>query len=155
MEAHVSRRSVGLQSRARMAGTLHRSLVDQRWHHRHDTLTMDWVALLILAAFKSEEKELGKNETDFLAVCAGDRVSPTEKTKRIQGRRTDGWSSSHGSDDRRAQGDLHAPRSPTVPQGLHGRVVMPVQSRLRTTVEYTYIVNRLSGMTGHVALLEL
>ena len=32
---------------------------------------------------------------------------------------------------------------------------LPVQSRLLTTVEYAYIVNRLSGMTGHVALLEL
>jgi hypothetical protein len=79
-----------LQSRARMAGTLHRSLVDQCWHHRHDTLDDGLRRLiLILVAFNSEGK------------------------------------------------------------------VVPVQTRLRTTAKYAYTDNRLSGMTGYLALLEL
>jgi hypothetical protein len=34
-------------------------------------------------------------------------------------------------------------------------VIMPVQTRLRTTAEYTYTDNRFTGFTGHLALLEL
>lgn len=33
--------------------------------------------------------------------------------------------------------------------------VVVVQIRLRTTAKYTYTDNRFSGMTGHLALLEL
>ncbi len=88
-------------------------------------------------------------------MCTGDRVSPTEKTKRIQGRRTDGWSSSHGSDVRRAQGCLHAPRPNSPRKDYTVGVIMPVQTRLRTTVGYTYTDNRFTGFTGHLALLEL
>lgn len=33
--------------------------------------------------------------------------------------------------------------------------VVPVQTRLRTTTKYIYTDNRLSGMTGYLALLEL
>jgi hypothetical protein len=51
--------------------------------------------------------------------------------------------------------DLNAPRPNSTRKDYTVGVVMPVQTRLRTTVEYTYTDNRFTGSTGHLALLEL
>lgn len=51
--------------------------------------------------------------------------------------------------------DLNAPRPNSTRKDYTVGVVMPVQTRLRTTAEYTYTDNRFSGVTGHLALLEL
>jgi hypothetical protein len=51
--------------------------------------------------------------------------------------------------------DLNAPRPNSTRKDYTIGVVMPIQSRLRTTMEYTYTDNRFSGLTGHLALLEL
>jgi hypothetical protein len=51
--------------------------------------------------------------------------------------------------------DLNAPRSNSTRKDYTVGVVMPIQTRLRTTAEYTYTDNRFSGITGHLALLEL
>ncbi len=51
--------------------------------------------------------------------------------------------------------DLNAPRPNSTRKDYTIGVVMPIQTRLRTTAEYTYTDNRFSGITGHLALLEL
>ena len=51
--------------------------------------------------------------------------------------------------------DLNAPRPNSTRKDYTIGVVMPIQTRLRTTVEYTYTDNRFTGSTGHLALLEL
>ena len=51
--------------------------------------------------------------------------------------------------------DLNAPRPNSSRKDYTIGVVMPIQSRLRITAEYTYTDNRFSGITSHLALLEL
>ena len=51
--------------------------------------------------------------------------------------------------------DLDAARKNSVRKDYTVGVVVPIQTRLRTTAEYTYTDNRFSGITGHLALLEL
>jgi hypothetical protein len=51
--------------------------------------------------------------------------------------------------------DLNAPRPNSSRKDYTIGMVMPIQSRLRATVEYTYTDNRFSGITSQVALIEL
>jgi hypothetical protein len=51
--------------------------------------------------------------------------------------------------------DLDAARKNSARKDYTVGVVMPIQTRLRTTAEYTYTDNRFTGFTGHLALLEL
>ena len=51
--------------------------------------------------------------------------------------------------------DLNAPRPNSTRKDYTVGVVTPIQTYLRTTAEYTYTDNRFSGITGHLALLEL